>query len=84
MSELRHKNCDGKIILNYGDVGQPEEGECLRCGETITRSEQLKPNEVKEKEEDNKCPHKKTIAINEEGHAGVYCSDCGEQLEKEC
>ena len=31
-----------------------------------------------------KCPHKKTIAINEEGHAGVYCTNCGEQLEKEC
>jgi len=31
-----------------------------------------------------KCPHKKTVAINEEGHAGVYCTDCGEQLEKEC
>jgi len=31
-----------------------------------------------------KCPHKKTVAINEEGHAGVYCVDCGEQLEKEC
>ena len=30
------------------------------------------------------CPHKKTVAINEEGHAGVYYSDCGEQLEKEC
>lgn len=31
-----------------------------------------------------KCPHKKTVAINEEGHAGVYCVNCGEQLEKEC
>ena len=31
-----------------------------------------------------KCPHKKTVAINEEGHAGVYCVDCGEQLEREC
>jgi len=30
------------------------------------------------------CPHKKTVAINEEGHAGVYCVNCGEQLEKEC
>jgi len=32
----------------------------------------------------DKCPHKKTVAINEEGHAGVFCVDCGEQLEKEC
>ena len=31
-----------------------------------------------------KCQHKKTVAINEEGHAGVYCVDCNEQLEKEC
>jgi len=30
------------------------------------------------------CQHKKTVAINEEGNAGVYCTDCGEQLEKEC
>jgi len=33
---------------------------------------------------EGECPHKKTVAINEEGHAGVYCADCGEQLEKEC
>lgn len=31
-----------------------------------------------------KCPHKKTVAINEKGHAGIFCVDCGEQLEKEC
>ena len=31
-----------------------------------------------------KCQHKKTVAINEEGHAGVYCVDCGEQLEGAC
>lgn len=31
-----------------------------------------------------KCSHKKTVALNEEGHAGVYCVDCGEKLEKEC
>lgn len=30
------------------------------------------------------CQHKKTVAINEEGHAGVYCPKCGKQLEKEC
>ena len=32
----------------------------------------------------SKCPHKKTVAINEEGHAGIYCSDCGEKLEDAC
>ena len=31
-----------------------------------------------------KCQHKKTVAINEEGHAGVYCVSCGERLEREC
>ena len=30
------------------------------------------------------CLHDKTIAINEEGNAGVFCAECGEQLEKEC
>ena len=33
---------------------------------------------------ENKCPHKKTVAINEEGHAGVYCVFCGEKLEDAC
>ena len=31
-----------------------------------------------------KCLHKKTVAINEEGHAGIYCVDCGEKLEDAC
>ena len=31
-----------------------------------------------------KCSHKKTVTINEEGHAGIFCSECGEQLAKEC
>jgi len=38
---MRHKNCGGEIVLNYGDVGQPEDGECLKCGERITRREQV-------------------------------------------
>lgn len=41
-------------------------------------------NKYSENDEKKPCPHKKTVAINEEGHAGVYCVDCGEQLEKEC
>jgi len=32
----------------------------------------------------NCCFHPKTVALNEEGHAGVFCPDCGKQLEKEC
>lgn len=31
-----------------------------------------------------KCPHKATVALNEEGHAGIYCSDCGEKISGEC
>ena len=30
------------------------------------------------------CNHLKTVCLNEEGNAGVFCVDCGEQLEKEC
>ena len=30
------------------------------------------------------CEHPKTVCVNEEGSAGVFCSDCGKQLEKEC
>ena len=30
------------------------------------------------------CPHKKTVALNEEGHAGIYCVACGEKLEDGC
>ena len=31
-----------------------------------------------------KCPHKSTVALNEEGNAGIYCSDCGEKISGEC
>lgn len=41
-----------------------------------------KPCPIHEVEES--CPHTKTVAINEEGHAGVFCVDCEEKLEKEC
>ena len=30
------------------------------------------------------CEHPKTVCVNEEGAAGVFCSDCHEQLEREC
>lgn len=41
------------------------------------------PNDFEELSEE-KCPHKKTVALNEEGNAGVYCSDCGEKVSGEC
>jgi len=33
---------------------------------------------------ENKCKHPKTVALNEEGHAGIYCVDCNEKLEDGC
>ena len=30
------------------------------------------------------CSHPKTVCVNEEGDAGVFCTDCHEQLETEC
>ena len=41
-------------------------------------------NKYRESGEKKSCPHKHTVAINEEGHAGVFCVVCDEQLEKEC
>ena len=29
------------------------------------------------------CEHPRTVCVNEEGNAGVLCSDCGKQLETE-
>ena len=52
MSKLIHKNCGGEIVVNLGDMGQPEEGYCLKCGEMIICSEQLQPTEVEEKDHD--------------------------------
>lgn len=38
-------------------------------------------NNRKQKES---CLHNKTIALNEEGHAGIFCIDCGERIKNEC
>jgi len=32
----------------------------------------------------SKCKHKKTVILNEEGYAGTFCVNCGEQLSHEC
>lgn len=40
---------------------------CPRCSETLPLP----------------CKHKETIALNEEGNAGVYCVDCGSRLTTE-
>ena len=39
--KLIHKNCGGQIIISQGDVGQPEEGHCLKCKEIIMYPEQI-------------------------------------------
>ena len=31
-----------------------------------------------------KCPHKSTVALNEEGNAGIFCVDCGKKISNEC
>ena len=34
-------------------------------------------------EEQAACRHKKTICLNEEGSAGVFCVDCGKRITHE-
>lgn len=29
------------------------------------------------------CTHQKTVCLNEEGNAGVFCADCGECITRE-
>ena len=73
------KCCGAKIEIMESEM--PDSGfrmekflgyRCEKCNESC---------EIKEKD---KCPHKKTVAINEEGHAGVYCVFCGEKISGEC
>lgn len=46
--ELKHTDCGGEIVIGTGDVGQPEEGECLKCGEKIVSQEQINKELSKE------------------------------------
>jgi len=73
------KCCGAKIEVM--ESGMPNSGfgmeqywgyRCEKCSESC---------EIEEKDE---CQHQETVAINEEGHAGVYCVGCGEQIEREC
>jgi len=45
---------------------------------------EMAPDKSKLDKKALKCQHKNTVAINEEGLAGIFCADCGYQLEKEC
>ncbi len=71
-----------KVTIKFPSLGKEVE--------TDTDAIQQLTKDLKNKKKREKilktveCQHKKTVAINEEGHAGVYCADCGEQLEKEC
>ena len=71
-----------KVTIKFPSLGKEVETD------TDTIQQLVKDLKNKKKREKifkaAKCQHKKTVAINEEGHAGVYCADCGEQLEKEC
>ena len=58
-------------------------GPCEMCGKTRNCNDILS-NLMSINLPKDECQHQETVAINEEGHAGVYCVDCGEQLEKEC
>jgi len=53
---------------------------------SIKSNKNLRKTLIRDKEtvKKNECQHQKTIAINEEGNAGIFCVDCGEQIEKEC
>jgi Zn finger protein HypA/HybF involved in hydrogenase expression len=39
---------------------------------------------LKEIEKERGCTHKKTVSLNEEGHAGIFCVNCNEKLEDGC
>jgi len=71
---MKCSSCDNNEVILGCDI-------CAECEHFRQKELEQSENKVKTK---IKCPHKKTVAINEEGHAGVYCVNCGEQLEKEC
>ena len=67
---------------NYPISGFKSHGKCEICKE-VHQCNDVPSKDLPISEKD-KCPHKKTVALNEEGNAGIFCVDCGEQLEKEC
>ena len=64
---------------NYPISGFKSHGRCEICKEIRQCNDVLSKNLPK-----NKCPHEKTTTINEEGNAGIFCVDCGEQISHEC
>ena len=70
-------NCAKK--KNYPISGFKSHGTCEICKEIRQCNDVPSENLPKDK-----CLHKKTTTINEEGNAGIFCVDCGEQLSHEC
>lgn len=84
MGEVRSK-CHGAEVYDgiaQGEVMDEKGIIHIEDINLIVCSNCHKPTEVEEKEE--ACPHIITVAINEEGHAGVYCNSCGEKVEGKC
>jgi len=86
--------CDAQGVDPYGES---EIGFDLGGGNSYTVACYYPPEEVshleeRQRKEDEfsrrrwrgKCPHKSTVALNEEGNAGIYCSDCGKKISNEC
>jgi len=65
----------------YPISGFKSYGHCEICSKIANCNTVLSKNLPMPEEE---CQHQETVAINEEGFAGVYCVDCGEQIEREC
>jgi len=73
---------DCRIKRNYPERLFQSRGRCEIC-KKITMCNEVGTENLPILEKD-KCQHQETVAINEEGHAGVYCVNCGKQVEKEC
>ena len=63
-----------------------ERDERKMSGKSLDNNNKCKETPIQDKKsmKKNVCPHKKTVALNEEGHAGIYCVACGEKLEDGC
>ena len=55
----------------------------MREKETHLEETQRKVDEFSRKRWREKCSHKTTVALNEEGNAGIYCVDCGKKISSE-
>ncbi len=56
----------------------------MKDKETHLEERQRQVDEFSRRRRRAKCPHKTTVALNEEGNAGIFCVDCGVKLSNEC